>query len=116
MIVRSNVCCKKCDSDNVMIDNKGSQNGLYCKDCGSWIKWISKKDLNDTIEYINNKNTIATVAKEPNLKQVVDGDVVARLQVLIEQREFHAKFDYTPKNDGIIIGLKMALAIVTNEY
>ena len=37
--------CRKCGSENLVLIKKGSQVGLYCKDCFAWQKWISKKDL-----------------------------------------------------------------------
>ena len=26
-------------------DQKGNNTGLYCSDCGVWIKWLSKEEL-----------------------------------------------------------------------
>jgi NADH/NAD ratio-sensing transcriptional regulator Rex len=37
--------CKKCGSVNLRLENKGIAIGLYCNDCNSWIKWVSKKEL-----------------------------------------------------------------------
>lgn len=37
--------CKKCGSVNLRLENKGTATGLYCNDCNSWIKWVSKKEL-----------------------------------------------------------------------
>ena len=31
--------CKKCGSTNYRIETKGTQNGLYCSQCGFWHKW-----------------------------------------------------------------------------
>lgn len=36
--------CTKCGSKEIFIEEKGSQKGLYCADCGKWIKWLSKDD------------------------------------------------------------------------
>lgn len=38
-------CCKKCGSTNLYTDQNGNNTGLYCSDCGAWIKWLSKKEL-----------------------------------------------------------------------
>lgn len=40
-----NYTCNKCGSIDVFIDERGSQNALMCGDCGSWLKWISKKEI-----------------------------------------------------------------------
>lgn len=37
--------CKKCNSVNLCVEVKGNHNGLYCSDCGAWIKWLSKDEL-----------------------------------------------------------------------
>lgn len=38
-------CCKKCGSTTLHTEVKGNNTGLYCNDCGSWIKWLSKDEL-----------------------------------------------------------------------
>ena len=38
-------CCKKCGSTDLYTDQKGNNTGLYCSDCGAWIKWLSKEEL-----------------------------------------------------------------------
>ena len=38
-------CCRKCGSTSLYTENKGNNIGLYCSDCGAWIKWLSKDEL-----------------------------------------------------------------------
>ena len=38
-------CCKKCGSTSLHIEHKGNNTGLYCDDCGAWIKWLGKDEL-----------------------------------------------------------------------
>lgn len=38
-------CCKKCGSTDLFTKEKGNNVGLYCSDCGAWIKWLSKDEL-----------------------------------------------------------------------
>lgn len=38
-------CCKKCGSTDLYTDQNGNNTGLYCSDCGAWIKWLSKKRI-----------------------------------------------------------------------
>ena len=40
--------CRKCKSKNLVLIKKGSQVGLYCKDCFAWQKWVGKKELTVT--------------------------------------------------------------------
>lgn len=36
--------CPKCGSVDVFLSPKSNHLGLYCSDCASWIKWISKQE------------------------------------------------------------------------
>ena len=38
-------CCKKCGSTDLFTKEKGGNTGLYCSDCGAWIKWLGKDEL-----------------------------------------------------------------------
>lgn len=38
-------CCKKCGSTSLHTEHKGNNTGLYCDDCGTWIKWLGKDEL-----------------------------------------------------------------------
>jgi uncharacterized Zn finger protein (UPF0148 family) len=41
-----NYVCNKCGSMDLFIKQNGEhQTGLYCSDCGKWIKWVSKSEL-----------------------------------------------------------------------
>ncbi len=37
--------CPKCKSKDLFLRESGTQKGLYCGDCGAWIKWVGKKEL-----------------------------------------------------------------------
>lgn len=38
-------CCKKCGSVDLYTEEKGNNIGLYCNDCGTWIKWLGKDEV-----------------------------------------------------------------------
>ena len=38
-------CCKKCGSTSLYTKESGNNIGLYCSNCGAWIKWIGKDEL-----------------------------------------------------------------------
>lgn len=38
-------CCKKCGSIDLHTEVKGNNTGLYCNDCGAWVKWLGKDEL-----------------------------------------------------------------------
>lgn len=48
-------CCKKCGSISLHTEKKENNTGLYCDDCGAWIKWLSKDELR-AFEYSQNAN------------------------------------------------------------
>lgn len=33
-----------CNHNNKIIIKTGSHKGLYCKDCGKWLKWLGKQE------------------------------------------------------------------------
>ena len=37
--------CKKCGSEELFVEIQGSRRGLYCGNCGTWQKWITKDEL-----------------------------------------------------------------------
>lgn len=37
--------CPHCGSGKLYIQEKKTNTGLYCDDCGKWIKWLSKEDI-----------------------------------------------------------------------
>jgi uncharacterized Zn finger protein (UPF0148 family) len=55
--------CKKCGSINLFTNENGTQVGLYCSDCGAWIKWLGKEEKRlaeqqiETNKNININNT-----------------------------------------------------------
>ena len=36
--------CRICGDTEIYLQAKGMQVGVYCANCGKWIKWLSKKD------------------------------------------------------------------------
>ena len=37
--------CPKCKSRDLFMKKSGNNTGLYCGDCGAWIKWINKNEI-----------------------------------------------------------------------
>ena len=62
-------CCKKCGSISLHTEVKGNNTGLYCDDCGAWIKWLSKDELR-VFEYtqLQNKGTGIHLSHEDTKK------------------------------------------------
>jgi len=38
--------CKKCNGIKFFVKDNGNNKGLYCSNCGAWIKWLGKDELN----------------------------------------------------------------------
>lgn len=55
-------CCKKCGSLDLHTEVKGSNTGLYCSDCGAWIKWLGKDEIR-AFEYakLNKKEIVQKI-------------------------------------------------------
>lgn len=56
-------CCKKCGSISLHTEAKGNNTGLYCDDCGAWVKWLGKDELR---AFENSKKA------EINISKVID--------------------------------------------
>lgn len=48
--------CPKCESKDLFLKALKKNNGLYCGDCGAWIKWISKKELLLVERFLEHEN------------------------------------------------------------
>ena len=46
--------CKKCGSLDVFVQKRGNQIGLFCSDCGKWIKWLPKNEVALAERYVKN--------------------------------------------------------------
>ena len=55
-------CCKKCGSISLHTEVKGNNTGLYCDDCGAWIKWLGKDELR-AFEHANKSRGLRATAK-----------------------------------------------------
>ncbi len=55
-------CCKKCGSISLHTEVKGNNTGLYCDDCGAWIKWLGKDELR-AFEHANKSRGLRSTAK-----------------------------------------------------
>ena len=63
-------CCKKCGSISLHTEVKGSNTGLYCNDCGAWIKWLNKDELR---AFEHSQNDLVRIPEEIHLtKEQVD--------------------------------------------
>ena len=44
MKIKDNKC--KCGHDDFFFADKGNQTGIYCTNCGKWLKWADKDEKN----------------------------------------------------------------------
>lgn len=40
----------KCGSNEFFFSSKGNQTGIYCNECGKWLKWADKDEQNLTLK------------------------------------------------------------------
>lgn len=88
--VELNLCCKNCgeqEIENVAVRKvSGTHTGVYCGCCGSWIKWLSKKqisylesigvDVNNTVEVIK-KSNLTNIEGDAHKEDTFDEDYFA---------------------------------------
>lgn len=96
-------CCKKCGSISLHTEVKGNNTGLYCDDCGAWIKWLGKDELrafNHALqESMNNhKDFVDKLNKE--IEEVCYGQktIEARLKKFVEflNKKIDAEYEKLP--------------------
>lgn len=86
-------CCKKCGSVSLHTEQKGSNTGLYCDDCGAWIKWLGKDELRafeysmrsatkDELEQVD--NYISSIAKDAGNNFFQESTIVDRLNRFVD--------------------------------
>lgn len=65
----------KCGSKKIFIN--GTQTGVYCKECGKWIKWIGKKEIPFAEEYIKeqNENDNSNTNKIDEIREFIMGNL-----------------------------------------
>lgn len=80
--------CKKCGAVNdIELVIKGTQTGLYCKLCATWIKWIGKDELKFAEQIINSNNSNEEQTKSNNKKTTAKERVETELAELIERKD-----------------------------
>ena len=52
--------CKKCGSTSLHTEVKGNNTGLYCDDCGAWLKRLGKDELR-AFEHSQKKKIIYSI-------------------------------------------------------
>ena len=61
--------CKKCGSTSLHTEVKGNNTGLYCGDCGAWIKWLGKDEVR-AFEYSMRE---ATKEEKESVNRYIEG-------------------------------------------
>lgn len=50
--------CTKCSSPNVTVKSKGKRIGMYCRDCGAWIKWLTYIEMLKVYRHLDSSNQL----------------------------------------------------------
>jgi transcription elongation factor Elf1 len=79
--------CSKCGSIDTYIKENGSQTGLYCGDCGKWIKWLGIEDkrlFEHWQDDIKNNGLIKLTKNDINNLQIAIGNAQAYIDCVKE--------------------------------
>lgn len=99
--------CKKCGSVTLHTEVKGNNTGLYCNDCGAWVKWLGKDELR-AFEYSMREatkeeresvdNYIASISKPTGTNFFEDKTIVERLTEFVERidKEIDNEYEKSP--------------------
>lgn len=85
-------CCKKCGSISLHTEVKGNNTGLYCDDCGAWVKWLGKDELR-AFEH-SKKNQILVQMRDT----APDKSIIQRLNEFVEflDRKINSEYEKLP--------------------
>lgn len=90
--------CKKCGAVNdIELVTKGTQTGLYCKLCGTWIKWVGKDEMMFAEQIIRSNNSNEEQTKLNSRKTSAKQRVEAELVELVERKDKLFNFVGTSK-------------------
>lgn len=81
-----NFICKKCGSVKVYIEQKGTQVGLYCADCGAWIKWLGKDEKRLAEIQIKKNNELDMNVNKDNKDMEMVNEI---LDFVIKQEDYY---------------------------
>ena len=99
--------CPKCNSTNLFTRKKDTQTGLYCKECGRWIKWLNKEEV--TCFEAN------TSQAKNNMTEFERAECKAYLEKQIKRLEISMVYaDGHKNNEQEMIGLMRKLKIHRN--
>lgn len=86
--------CTYCGSANTEIEEKGNQTGLYCCDCGKWIKWLNKEDIR--VFNAHHKGSTCEVTNEGGI------DECKFAHWLLEKKSNFAKYQNATDKDAVV--------------
>lgn len=73
--------CKECGCISLHTAKKGNNTGLYCDDCGAWIKWLGKDELR-ALEHSQKSQLPKTSCDIPMPENVVSSPkTIARIKL-----------------------------------
>lgn len=112
-----NYACNKCGSVDVFIKQNGGQTGLYCGDCGAWIKWVGKSELPIVERFIEEQKKDVSVtystSTKVNTNIITDGKVELDkdnvLEQMCKQISDFVFTNYNPYTSVIITGDKIQI-------
>ena len=112
----------KCGCENMFVQPKGNNTGLYCSECGKWQRWLGKDELR-AFEYSKKNQThvqmrdstpeenqaisqyIKNISKPTGINILDDKSIVQRLNEFVEywDRKIDSEYDKLPisKDDSI---------------
>lgn len=98
-------CCKKCGSISLHTEVKGNNTGLYCDDCGAWVKWLGKDELR------------AFEHSQIESNKLSNKNITARLKEFVEflEKKIDSEYDNLPNSKDDAIRKNVCCAIMERD-
>ena len=127
-------CCKKCGSISLHTEVKGNNTGLYCDDCGAWLKWVGKDELRAFEHSKKNQVLVQMRDTTPEENQAIseyiksistptgiyvfdEKNIIKRLEEFVEflEKKIDSEYDNLPNSKDDAIRKNVCCAIMERD-
>jgi len=83
MSIEKEYQCLKCDNNTKFyIHESGSQTGLYCKECGAWVKWLGKSEISKYSSAQSNEKNLSLSSEEIEMLRMLTSNKLIEINMI----------------------------------
>lgn len=98
--------CKKCNGTDFFLSKRANHTGIFCSECGSWLKWAN----NDEVNLFSKESKDSVVKKEnSNEQNLTLKDVIKDLEQIAEKIRGSIRSSYSKDLSAAITTLNTTI-------